>query len=663
MSLRNQEFWHHRGASPTIAMQLLLLPGLIPSLGWSIPLLNIAIATMTLSVHFKSSKAPHISRSWMNTLVVVSIGVWWWTFPSKLTLEPAVGLLLLGASLKLIEVKQSRDAYILIYSNIALAASLFLFNQSLWASITVLAVLSLALLALVEINTTRVQPKPLGHKFLLPLTILLAALPMTLIWFLIFPRIAPLWAIPVLGDSVKMGMSDTLRPGDVANLGQDASVAFRVEFSGNIPAYEELYWRGITLGVFDNGTWRQHEYLKAPTPGPFVVSVSRAEAEIRHAIGDYRVFQTASQRSWLYQLNPSVTNNEHAQPLADNTYQTPWPITSDLETTYALLSATRPESRRRSRITQLGTFGLETAFPKDRNPQTFALVQQLKVAGNSEASVLRTLEWFRAQPLVYTLQPALISDDNFVDRFLFETQSGFCEHFAYSFVVMMRLMDIPARIVGGYMGGEVNPLNGTVIVRELDAHAWAEVWIEDVGWLRVDPTATVAPDRIERGSLDSLAGTSGFLDASPLSLLHLRDWQWINRIRLELDDINYRWQSGVMSYQREQQSDLLTKILGEITASRILVLLGMGLAVTFLPVGLFLAAQYYQKWRNPKYRVYRDLARTLRAHGIEVGDGETLRKATCRAVLLPAVNHVQVEAELASFEQIWYGARNSRTKQ
>lgn len=656
MSLRNQEFWHHRGAPSTIAMQLFLLPGLIPSLGWSIPLLNIAIATVALSVHLKSSKAPPLSRSWMNILVAVSVGIWWWTFPSKLTLEPAVGLLLLGASLKLVEVKQSRDAYILIYSNIALTASLFLFDQSLWASITVLAVLLLALLALVEINTTLVHPKPLSRKFLLPLTILVAALPMTLIWFLIFPRIAPLWAIPVLGDSVKMGMSDTLRPGDVANLGQDASVAFRVEFSGNLPAYEELYWRGITLGAFDNGTWRQHDHLKAPTPGPFVVSVSRAKAEARNAIGDYRVFQTASHRSWLYQLNPSITNNDHVQPLADNTYQTRWPITSDLETSYALLNPTRPESRSRSRITQQGSFGLETAFPKDRNPQTFALVQQLKVAGNSEASVLRTLEWFRAQPLVYTLQPGVISDDNFVDRFLFETQSGFCEHFAYSFVVMMRLMDIPARIVGGYMGGEVNPLSGTVTVRELDAHAWAEVWIQDVGWLRVDPTATIAPDRIELGSLDSLAGTGGFLDASPLSLLHLRDWRWVNRIRLELDDINYRWQSGVMSYQREQQSDLLTEMLGEITASRLLVLLGLGLAVTFLPVGLFLTAQYYQKLRSPKYRAYRDLARTLKAHGIEAGDGETLRKAAKRALLLPSTDHLRLEAQLTHFEQTWYGA-------
>lgn len=655
MSLRNQEFWHHRGASPTIAMQLLLLPGLIPSLGWSIPLLNIAIATMTLSVHFKSSKAPHISRSWMNTLVVVSIGVWWWTFPSKLTLEPAVGLLLLGASLKLIEVKQSRDAYILIYSNIALAASLFLFNQSLWASITVLAVLSLALLALVEINTTRVQPKPLGHKFLLPLTILLAALPMTLIWFLIFPRIAPLWAIPVLGDSVKMGMSDTLRPGDVADLGQNASVAFRVEFTGNVPAHHELYWRGITLGAFDNGSWRRHSYLETPSRASLGSSLTRQRSDPNQDIIRYTVFQTASQRSWLYQLTPSITTNDHTESLFDNTYKTRWPITSDLETSYALLNAVASRGPIDERIIN-ASLSLETAFPKKLNPRAHALAQRLKVPGNSHASIVSTLDWFRNQPLIYTLQPDLISESNFVDRFLFETRSGFCEHFAYSFVALMRLMDIPARIVGGYMGGEINPLNGTVTVRELDAHAWAEVWIENIGWLRVDPTATVAPDRIEQGSLNSLQGTPGFLGSSPLSLLRLREWRWVNRIRLELDAINYRWQSGVMSYQRTQQSELLTKLLGQITASRILVLLALGLSLTLFPIFLFLGLHRYNQWRNPKYQAYRQLVRTLSAQGIKRQPGETLRQASERALLLPSIDVTQVNAQLSHFEKAWYGS-------
>ena len=206
------------------------------------------------------------------------------------------------------------------------------------------------------------------------------------------------------------------------------------------------------------------------------------------------------------------------------------------------------------------------------------------------------------------------------------------------------------------MGGEINPLNGTVTVRELDAHAWAEVWVEDLGgWLRVDPTATVAPDRIEQGSLDSLQGTPGFLSSSPLSLLRLRDWGWVNRIRLELDAINYRWQSGVMSYQRAQQSELLTKLLGQITASRILAMLAIGLGVTLLPLIVIVGLNRSKQWRQPKYRAYRRLARTLTAYGIERQPGETLRQATQRALLLPSTNIPELEAQLSQFESVWYG--------
>ncbi|MEL0153544.1 MAG: transglutaminaseTgpA domain-containing protein [Halieaceae bacterium] len=209
MSSHNHKFWLPRRAIPTAAMQLLLLPSLIPNLGWSIPLLTVITSLIAVSTHQQSLPVVRLNRRAMNTLVVVSFGIWWWAFPSKLTLEPAVGLLLLGASLKLIEVKATRDAYVLVFSNIALGASLFLFDQSLWASITVLAVLALGLLALVEINTIIDQPKSLIRRIRFPMTIIFGAIPMTLVWFLVFPRVAPLWAIPVLGESVKMGMSDT----------------------------------------------------------------------------------------------------------------------------------------------------------------------------------------------------------------------------------------------------------------------------------------------------------------------------------------------------------------------------------------------------------------------------------------------------------------------
>jgi hypothetical protein len=177
-----------------------------------------------------------------------------------------------------------------------------------------------------------------------------------------------------------------------------------------------------------------------------------------------------------------------------------------------------------------------------------------------------------------------------------------------------------------------------------------------MGWVRVDPTATVAPDRIEQGSLESLQGTPGFLSSSPLSLLRLRDWHWVNQMRLELDAINYRWQSGVMSYQQAQQSELLTNLLGQITASKILAMLALGLGLSLLPVALLVGLHRYKHWRQPKYRAYRRLARTLSVHGIERQRGETLRQASQRALLIPNIDVTLIEDQLADFEKIWYGA-------
>ena len=198
-------------------------------------------------------------------------------------------------------------------------------------------------------------------------------------------------------------------------------------------------------------------------------------------------------------------------------------------------------------------------------------------------------------------------------------------------MALLRLAGIPARIVGGYMGGEVNPLNGTVAVREMDAHAWAEVWIEGVGWMRYDPTGVVAPERVQRGALESLEDAGGFLTASPLSLLHLRDWQWINRLRLSLDDLNYRWQSAVMGYDRDQQVSALTRMLGQISPVRLLALFVVAISVTFMPVIAFFLVRYYRYNRQSEVRAVQALDRELRRLGVVRHPGETLRAAVTRS--------------------------------
>ena len=271
------------------------------------------------------------------------------------------------------------------------------------------------------------------------------------------------------------------------------------------------------------------------------------------------------------------------------------------------------------------------------------------------STVNRVLTWYRSQSFSYTLEPPSIPRSDFVDQFLFDTQSGFCEHYAYSFVALMRLAGIPARIVGGYMGGERNPLNNTIVVRELDAHAWAEVWIDGRGWIRVDPTGVVAPDRVERGSIDSLEGTSGYLLNSPLSLLRFRNSAWINNLRLQLDAMNYEWQTSIMNYRYEQQATVLKALLGEVTSYRILLLLFLAILVTTSPVALWIMWSRLVVYRDPMNRKLRWFDRELKKRGVIRHSGDTLRQACAQT---PFKNHeekVRFEKDIREFEQLYYG--------
>ena len=613
----SDQFWQFRRMMPTVAMLLAFLPGLSSTIGLSLS----GLVPLVLIVRYLSYRQTQMGNSpWFSrVLMTVGLSVWWWTFPSKMALEPAVGLLFLGAWLKIFEARDRRDGYVLIYTGFLLAASVFLFHQTLWQAMLVLLGVVMGFSALLQFELDSESGKQ-PSRWLPPAAVTLA-IPVTLVWFLIFPRIAPLWAIPVAADVSRMGMSDTLRPGEVSQLGRDASLAFRVEFEGEPPSYNQLYWRGITLGRFDEGTWRQHRWLNQTAQ-----RVSAPELSVSDTDQRYTILQKASHRHWIYALMPSVTSDDRVRIYPDFTLKTRWPITSDMAFDLSLLeqSAVNPVISATSRR-------VETAFPDGLNPRSEALVRSLAIPGDSEATIDRVLEWYRSQPFIYTLEPTPISTPDFVDRFLFDTQSGFCEHYAYSFVALLRLAGIPARIVGGYMGGEVNPLNGTVSVREMDAHAWAEVWIEGVGWTRYDPTGVVAPERVQRGALESLEDAGGFLTASPLSLLHLRDWQWINRLRLSLDDLNYRWQSAVMGYDRDQQVSALTRLLGQISPARLLALFAAAISVTLIPIAGFLLVRYYRRHRQPMVRAVHALELELKRVGIVRNPGETLRSAVARS--------------------------------
>ena len=635
-------FWTGNRVIPVASMLMVLALCLLSSLG--------PVPTLTLSL-IACWRVWQIIRGWRSiprwavslSMIAGTVG-WWLAFPSKLTLEPAVGLLLVATGLKLLEAHSKRDANVLIYSGFTLAASVFLLDQSLWLTLCVLVAVFLGLLGLQESASSGRNSRSINKSVKLAALVIIIALPITSAWFLLFPRIAPLWTIPIMADSAKMGMSDTLRPGDISKLGKDASLAFRVQFDADPPPFESWYWRGITLGRFNDGTWRQHRYLRSRQ------YAIRTQSNLSSAgVPSYAVTQTASHRSWLYQLHPSTPNQSGVLRFRDETYQYPRPITADLTLNYQLQT-----ERYSSPTPSREGLNLEREFPSDLNPRASKLISQLVSPNNPWSTVNSVLAWYRSQPFSYTLEPPSISGSDFVDQFLFDTQSGFCEHYAYSFVALMRLAGIPARIVGGYMGGELNPLNNTIVVRELDAHAWTEVWIEDRGWVRVDPTGVVAPERVERGSMYSLEGTSGYLLNSPLSLLRFRNSAWINNLRLQLDAMNYEWQTSIMNYRYEQQATLLKALLGEVNSYRILLLLCLAVFVTVIPVAVWIIWKRLATYRDPMSRKLRGLDRELRRRGVIRRSGDTLRQAYADISFKDDREKTRFERDLCNFEQLYY---------
>ncbi|MEO8839024.1 MAG: transglutaminase domain-containing protein, partial [Herbaspirillum sp.] len=292
------------------------------------------------------------------------------------------------------------------------------------------------------------------------------------------------------------------------------------------------------------------------------------------------------------------------------------------------------------------------------NPRTRQFARQLqREFATDTARVNAVLRYFRQQPFRYTLNPPLLGSSG-VDEFLFSTRAGFCEHYAGAFVLLMREMDIPARVVTGYQGGEMNPVDGFLTVRQSDAHAWAEVWLDGRGWTRVDPTAAVAPERIER----NLASTQPrpFIT----SLLNLEGgpsaWnaQW-KRLRMNWDAVGNAWNQWVLNYTGETQQNLLKSLGFENTDWRTLTSLLAGVGGLFM---LLMALPYLR--RRPRFdpadTLYFALSRRMAQHGLARRSYEGPHAYRQRLLSASPALHPNTQSALSDFlklyETLRYGA-------
>jgi len=441
-------------------------------------------------------------------------------------------------ALKFLEARDLRDAGLLVCLSYFLATSIFLTSQAIAMAAYVLGSVTLTTVALITLADPSGPPPSLrARKAAL---LLLQSLPIMLVLFLLFPRLpGPLWGFGNDPSAARTGLSDTMAPGSITQLVRSSDVAFRVQFDDQAPPPGRRYWRGPVLWHFDGRTWsRGDPAVRTLAPPADIGDVRR-----------YTIIIQPHDHRWVFGLDLPLDRG-------GSTRRAPG---------YNLLAGSRIESVRRYRLESALQYRLETnlapgrrqralQLPADAAPRARQLAQRWRAAGGGPRAVVhRALAWFGANGFAYTLSPPALSGDP-VDDFLFGTRAGFCEHYASAFVVLMRAAGIPARVVTGYLGGETDTLGGYMIVRQSDAHAWAEVWLDGAGWVRVDPTGAVSRARIETG-VASVRGA----DAS-LSYLSRSGTGWLRDVALAWDSVDHAWNRLVLGYGPELQHRFLENV-------------------------------------------------------------------------------------------------------
>jgi protein-glutamine gamma-glutamyltransferase len=455
--------------------------------------------------------------------------------------EAGSALLVVMIALKVLESKGYRDQLVLIMLAYFLLFASLLTARGPFTAIYLLFLVWLTTVGLLQLSR-RGPLLDLRSTGALAGRLLLQSLPLMLALFVLFPRLpGPLWAVQGTSTSATTGLGDTVNPGDITSLALSDEIAFRVEFLTVPPAARDLYWRGPTMTNFDGRTWSMAigdrrnvaasiEYLGAPTR--------------------YRVMLETTGRNWAFALEmPKLEQDERRLRMGSDYQLRTFPGTPrGTRLDYTLTSYTRFRA-----LEPLGEGEREIfrRLPSESSPRTRTLVQSwLADHPSPEQIIERGMDYLRSQPFFYTLTPAALGDQP-VDEFLFDSREGFCEHYASAFTVMMRAAGLPARIVTGYQGGELNGVGGYYIIRQSDAHAWTEVWLDGQGWVRVDPVSAVAPERVALGSWRSaLAGER--VPGSTLGRL-----AWVRRAMLVWDAASTYWNEWVIGYGPLLQRALL----------------------------------------------------------------------------------------------------------
>ena len=558
---------------------------------------------LALFLHFKKQKQDQNAQlsKWLKMglvgLALVAIYLSYGSFIGVEAGTAALAVFLFGKSL---ELKNKRD--LIIFFNFALfvSASLFLYSQSIWMALMVVCCLVSCLFGLYRIQITEFKQVPqqilsaarhdIGHIF----KFIGLAVPFFIILFLFFPRFPPLWHVPIASDQGVTGISDRMSPGDIAELSQSSALAFRIIADlKQLPAQHELYWRAMVLDEYDGTTWTSH------VSNQYSFQINRQNLDSQGI--RYQYLAADQRQKWVTGLEKTIPLERRLNLHQD------YSITPN-----RLVQRNQPIS-----LLWVGqdfnNVNLElndvqkkryTLYPQHLDHKAQALAKRLFDQSQSDSNryVENVIQWYQQQQFKYSLQPGRLGNHR-VDEFLFKSKEGFCEHYASSFVMLMRYVGIPARVVVGYQGGQAAPDEQSWEVRQLDAHAWTEVFLNQQ-WIRVDPTSIIAPQRLDLGMQNYLSNDQSAFGDEQFSNFKYQQFSALKQLRIWSDYASFQWQDKVVGFDSERQKKWMSLLgIKSNYAYGILIIAGL------FAIGVI----YYLVWRfrtfNQQTRINRILNR------------------------------------------------------
>ncbi len=576
------------------AQQAALLPLYFFIPIWICVLNLICVALVVVPILVDSNKRQYFKVAlWLKVLItIVAVLAVLLSFKSFSGRDAGVALIAVMYGLKILETRKVRDANLLLSLGFFILVSGFLFSQKPWIAfyqvVPVLAILN----ALVIINS--IPKNPLEYKkenktlvfknvFKKLTQYLILALPIMVILFVFFPRLSnPLWRMPG-GSNATTGVSDSMTPGDISALKLSDEIAFRAQFFGREPNANQLYWRVLILDEYDGVTWTRQDSTPISDTS-FLKQSDKDSADVF----DYTITLEATSQKFLTTLDRPIVIPNNARLLSD----------------FVLYANSRINDRTRYQLKSLPSLALDLnlsdkqkaamrSVPESANPKSLQWAKNHRqLFTNDWDYILDILTKINQQEYFYTLTPPIM-DEDMVDSFWFDHKKGFCEHYAGALVYLARAANIPARVVIGYQGGEKNPLSDYWIIRNSNAHAWTEIWIEGRGWVRVDPTSAIAPHRVENILMsdyrqrESLFDNFDFVQLEAVSFLkQLGYWQ---------DQFNAGWNDWILDYNDQSQKNLFKNIgLSGLNKQQMIIIM-----IVFLLIFLLLASSNWFKKRAP----------------------------------------------------------------